>query len=485
MFIPRAPLRIISISGLVAVVVLTLTLPACSDLGSDPISRVESGLLPLVVTKDQLGIKSDIRQRMRYYDVPGVSVAGFEKGRIVWAKGYGIARPDENVPVTEATLFQAASISKSVTAVGALRLVQDGALDLDEAVNESLISWQIPRNQFTEDRDVTVRALLNHTAGITVHGFPGYSIDTTVPTLEEVLNGVAPANTAPIEVDIPVDSTWRYSGGGYTIIQQLLIDVTKQPYQQFMAISFLMPMGMNNSTFDQPLDETRAVDTAWGHKPGRGPVVGHYHVYPEMSAAGLWTTAMDLASFAIGVHEAAVGKPTSLINKAMAEEMLTARKGNYGLGVMLSGDGASRRFRHTGINEGFDSMLIGYSEIGTGAVVMTNSNLSNGLIKEIIGSIAQEYDWPDYAISVQREYLPFSQEQLENYPGTYEIEEGFDVSVVREGERLFMSFPSQGETEIYSTLSGDSLFVTGFPFPPFQIIKDETGSQIQFPPPQD
>lgn len=300
------------------------------------------------------------------------------------------------------------------------------------------------------------------------------------------MNGAEPANTAPIEVDIPIGDTWRYSGGGYTIVQQLLIDVTRQPFQRFMADTVLLPMGMTNSTFEQPLDEMRAANAAWGSKPGRGPVVGGYHVYPEMSAAGLWTTATDLALFAIGVHEAALGQPASVLNRTLAKEMLTAKMGNYGLGVMVSGEGTSRRFRHTGINEGFDSMFIAYSEIGTGAVVMTNSNLSNGLIREIFGSIAQEYRWPDYPIPVQRETLPFSDEQLAEYPGAYEIEEGFDVSVVREGDRLFMSFPSQGQTEIYSALADDSLFVTGFPFPPFRIVSDDAGSQIEFPPlPQD
>lgn len=474
-----------SLNGAIGVILLLLALSGCSDSDSQRVSRVESGLLALVATEDQLGVRSSITQRMSHYGVPGISVAVFENGKIVWAKGYGIARHGENVPVTEATLFQAASISKPVTAVGALRLVQDGMLNLDEDVNASLTSWQIPQNQFTKGRVVTLRGLLNHSAGITVHGFPGYSVDSAVPSLEDVLNGEAPANTERIEVDIPIDSKWRYSGGGYTIVQQLLIDVTKQPFQRSMADSVLRPLGMANSTFEQPLTESRSAAAASGHQPGVGPVFGSYHVYPEMAAAGLWTTATDLALFAIGVHEATVGKPTSILDKTTAGKMLTPQKANYGLGVEVSGDGASRRFSHSGINEGFDSMLVAYSELGTGAVVMTNSNLSSGLISEIIGSIAEEYEWPDYPLSGQRGYSPFSDEQLEAYPGTYDLGDGFVVSVAREGKRLLMSIPNQGQTEIYSTLSGDTLFVTGFPFPPFQFVTDETGPQIQFLPPQE
>jgi CubicO group peptidase (beta-lactamase class C family) len=348
-----------------------------------------------------------------------------------------------------------------------------------------MTSWQVPQNQFTQDGHVTLRGLLSHSAGITVHGFPGYSVGSTIPALEDVLNGEAPANTARVGVDIPIDSEWRYSGGGYTIVQQLLIDVTRQPFQRFMADSVLQPMGMANSTFEQPLTKSRSAGAASGHQPGLGSVVGSYHVYPELAAAGLWTTATDLALFAIGVHEAAVGKPTSILDETTAGEMLTAQKANYGLGVEISGDGTSRRFSHSGINEGFDSMLVAYSEFGTGAVVMTNSNLSSGLISEIIGSIAEEYEWPDYPLSGQREYLPFSDEQLDRYPGTYDLGDEFVVSVAREGERLLMSIPNQGQTDIYSTLSGDSLFVTGFPFPPFQFVTDETGPQIQFLPPQE
>ncbi|HNP65482.1 MAG TPA: serine hydrolase domain-containing protein [Woeseiaceae bacterium] len=374
---------------------------------------------------------------MLHYGVPGVSVAVFEDGKIKWAKGYGTARSNGNVPVTETTLFQAASISKSVTAIGVLRLVQDGAIDLDQDVNSYLTSWRVPSSAFTKNRDVTLRGLLNHTAGITVHGFPGYAQDAPVPTLVEVLNGEEPANTERIEVDTPIGETWRYSGGGYTIIQQLLIDVSRQSFQQYMAENILYPLGMTSSTFELRLDELQEAGIAWGYRPGLCPVVSGYHIYPESAAAGLWTTATDIALFAIGVHESAVGSPNSVINKALANEMLASQKGNYGFGVMVSGEGRSHRFRHTGINQGFDSMYVAYSELGTGAVVMTNSNLSSGLIREIIDSVAREYDWPDYPIREQRVSSPFSEDQLENLPGTYEIEEGFDVSVIREG----VSFP--------------------------------------------
>ena len=481
--INRFPKKPVCFGSVLAVCLSVLTLPACSDSDTDAISRVESGLLPLVSTEDQLGARFSIEQRMHHYDVPGVSIAVFREGKIEWAKGYGFARPNENLPITKSTLFQAASISKSATAVGALRLVQDGKLRLDEDINDSLDSWHIPPSRFTKEQDVTLRDLLGHTAGITVHGFPGYSRDADIPTLEEILNGVEPANTERIEVNDSVGDNWRYSGGGYTIIQQLMIDVTQQAFQQFMSENVLIPLGMTNSTFELPLDDEMADRSAWGYRPGLGPVVGGYHHYPELAAAGLWSTPTDLAAFAIGVQRAASGHPASVINQELANELLTANMGNYGFGVMISGSGKSLQFWHTGINEGFNSMYLAYSETGTGAVVMTNSNLSSGLITEIVRSIAEEYDWLDYPTAEQRESSPFSAEQLADYPGVYEIEEGFEVSIVREDESLYMIFPSQGRTEIYSDSYNNMLFITGFPFPPFQLDVDETGSHIHFPAP--
>ena len=470
-----------TLAGLIAISVLAASLSSCSGVDSDRTTLVEEGLLPLVTSKDQAGRRFDIHERMLHYNVPGVSVAVFENGKIVWAEGYGTARPGEDIPVTETTLFQAASISKSVTAVGALLLVQNGTIDLDRDINEYLISWSLPTNSYTEGRDVSLRRLLNHSAGVTVHGFPGYSRDESVPTLVEVLNGDEPANTARIEIDVPVGDVWRYSGGGYTVIQQMLIDVTQQSFDQYMAENVLVPLGMRNSTFSQPLDKAYEAHAAWGYLPALGPVAGGYHVYPEMSAAGLWSTPRDLALFAIAVQQASAGQRGSILNRSLATEMITAKMGNYGFGVMVADKGPSSRFRHTGINQGFDSAFVAYSNIGTGAVVMTNSNLSDGLITEVIDSIAREYDWPNYPTTDQRQALPFSDEELANYPGIYEIDEGFDVEVVREGDRLFMHFPKQGHTEIYSSSDGKSQFVTGFPFPPFQLKSSQTGNEIVIP----
>jgi CubicO group peptidase (beta-lactamase class C family) len=285
---------------------------------------------------------------MELRHIPGLSIAIIQDGKIIRAKGYGVAERIGASPVTASTLFQAGSISKSVAALGALRLVEEGKLALDEDVNARLGTWKVPENAFTEKKKVTLRGILSHTVGLTVHGFPGYAVDGPVPTLVQVLDGAKPTNTAPIRVDILPGSKWRYSGGGYTVMQQVIIDVTGKPFPQFMHEAILAPLGMNESTYEQPLPSEKAKFTATGHARDRSPVKGRGHIYPEMAAAGLWTTASDLARFAIGVQEALAGKSDKTLSREMTRQMLTDQKDNDGLGVFLEGSGRTLRFKHNG-----------------------------------------------------------------------------------------------------------------------------------------
>ncbi|MGA3205869.1 MAG: serine hydrolase domain-containing protein, partial [Bryobacteraceae bacterium] len=163
----------------------------------DRIQRVENGLRPPVTIKGQPVATMTIAERLKFYHVPGVSVALINGGKVEWARGYGLTSADGGKPVTAETLFQAASISKHVAAMVALHLVDAGKLSLDEDVNLKLRSWKVPDSEFTKTEKVTLRRLLNHSAGLTVHGFPGYEAGTPVPTLVEVLDGKKPANTEP------------------------------------------------------------------------------------------------------------------------------------------------------------------------------------------------------------------------------------------------------------------------------------------------
>jgi CubicO group peptidase (beta-lactamase class C family) len=357
------------------------------------IRRVESSLVPAGANPENS--PATLPDRMVHYKVPGVSIAVINGGRIEWAKAYGVSEAGKTVPVTPRTLFQAASISKPVGAMGALRLVQEGVLQLDEDVNQKLILWTIPESEFTHSNKVTLRRILSHSAGLTVHGFPGYADGARIPSLIEVLNGIRPANTSPIRVDIEPGTKWRYSGGGFCVMQQLITDVTGKQFPQFMRDTVLSRLGMLDSTYEQPLPANLRERAATGHRKEGTIVEGKWHIYPEMAAAGLWTTPSDLARFVIELQQARAGNSHKVLSPDMATEMLTPQFDRSGLGIVIEGSGPSAFFRHGGSNEGFCCALIGTLETGQGVVVMTSSDTGNELIPEIIRSIAREYQWPE------------------------------------------------------------------------------------------
>ncbi len=336
-----------------------------------------------------------VAAEMKKHAIMGLSMAIIENGEIRKANGYGFTDKSGSSPVTTNTLFQAGSVSKPVAALGALRLVEAGNLSLDDDVNQSLKQWQVPQNEFTKDEKVTLRRLLSHSAGLTVHGFPGYDVESPLPTLRQVLDGSKPANTAAIRVDIVPGSALRYSGGGYTVMQQMMIDVTAKAFPELMRETVLAPLQMNASTYEQPLPPDRVTRAATGYDPNGKEVKGKWHIYPEMAAAGLWTTPSDLARFAMGIQKALAGKSNPVLSQAMTRQMLTVQKGKHGLGLGLDGSGSKLRFYHGGRDEGFDAVLVAYAESGQGVVVMVNANDNSGAVKRIVDAVSKEYHWPE------------------------------------------------------------------------------------------
>lgn len=338
-----------------------------------------------------------VKELMAARKVPGLSLAVVDGGKIVRAEGYGVLELGREQAVTEKTLFQAGSVSKCIAALGALVLVQRGPLTLDGDVNDHLKSWRVPESELTRADKVTVRRLLSHSAGFTVHGFPGYGAGESVPSLLQVLAGERPANTPAIQVATRPGSQWRYSGGGYTVLQQLMIDVSGQRFPDFMREAVLEPLGMLASSYEQPLPVRRAPLAASGHTARKVPVPGRWHAYPELAAAGLWTTPTDLARAIIAVQAMAAGSaPAPLFSPELANDLLTAQIKNDGLGFFLAGRESTRRFEHGGRNEGFDTQLVAYVEGGRGAVVMINANDNSNLLRRVLELIADAYQWPDY-----------------------------------------------------------------------------------------
>jgi CubicO group peptidase (beta-lactamase class C family) len=359
-------------------------------------ARVLSGLRgPVEVVGRPLRTWSLV-DRMERYKAPGVSIAVIEGGKVVWEGGFGVKEAGGRDSVTAATLFQAASISKPVAATGMLRLVAAGKLDLDLDVNRYLKTWKVPENRFTATEKVTLRRLASHSAGLTVHGFPGYADTAMVPSVVQILNGEKPANTRPVRVDTTPGAIWRYAGGGTTVEQLVMTDVTGEPFPALMQRLVLTPAGMTRSTYEQPLPPARWADAARAHKGNGSVIAARWHTYPEMAAAGLWTTAGDLARWALAIAAAWSGRDTTLLPHPIAREMLTVQKGSFGIGPSLNGSGRAFRFGHGGSNEGFRSDLLYFPEAGVGAAVMVNSDNGGELIQEIEYAIAAEYGWPGY-----------------------------------------------------------------------------------------
>jgi CubicO group peptidase (beta-lactamase class C family) len=355
------------------------------------VALVILGFQPVLPSRQAEGLEEVIARLMRERKISGLSLAIVQQGKIVQTKGYGYTDQTQKTPVTTETLFQAGSISKPVAALGTLHWVERNRLSLDSDVNDQLRSWKVPENEFTRQHKVTLRGILSHSAGLTVHGFPGYEVASTLPSLVQVLDGVPPANSPAIRVDAAPNSLERYSGGGYTVLQQWIMDVTGKPFSQFMHETVLKPLGMIHSTYDQPLSPEFELRAASGHDANGHAIVGRWHIYPELAAAGLWTTPSDLARFLIGIQKALAGKSNLVISPSMAQQMLSKQINNVGLGLFLEGEGSNLFFMHDGRNEGFDALMLATAHTGVGLVIMINANDDSGVLREISAAICKEY----------------------------------------------------------------------------------------------
>ncbi|HKS05692.1 MAG TPA: serine hydrolase domain-containing protein [Gemmatimonadaceae bacterium] len=376
--------------------------PLTAQSGAERAERMAKALVRLGPGGDT-SQRYTIEQEMQRLRVTGASIAVVVGGRVVWAHGYGVKEFGKPERVDTTTLFLAGSISKPVFATGALALVEQGKLSLDTDINKSLTSWQLPSSKFTETQKVTLRRILSHSAGLTIWGFPGYAIDKPVPTVAQVLDGEAPANTRAVRNDTTPGARWLYSGGGITIAQLAATDATREAFPGLMKRLVLDKVGMVHSTYENPIPASRARETAAGHERPDSVVAGRWHVYPEMAAAGLWTTAPDLARWGIAIARAYRGESGGVLSPAMAREMVrpqtvlpTSGQGAapagtwWGLGVQVSGTARDFLFTHGGRDEGFVASFAYWPERDVGLVVLTNS--TNGMfLNEVRRAFTAEF----------------------------------------------------------------------------------------------
>jgi len=421
----------------------------------EEISAIENGLTPAIIVKGGEPLLFSIYDRMKYHKVPGLSIAIVREGKIRWAKGYGEANTDSGTMIDINTIFQAGSISKPLAALAALKLVEDDKVDLDLDVDSYLTNWKIEENEFTKEEKVTLRRLLTHTAGMTVHGFPGYQQTDTFPSIEQVLNGEG--NTPKIYVDTTPGTIWRYSGGGYTVMEKVVEDVSGLPLEEYIEQNILKPLGMDNSTFEQPLPAKFHANASAAYDSEGKLIEGLWHNYPEQAAAGLWTTPSDLAIYCIGVQDILAGKSDGFLSKETIEMMLTKHKGDWGLGPSLAWDADSLRFQHGGKNAGFTNNMMAFAHNGDALIIMTNADNGGRLISEIERSISNYYQW---GISNSKivDIIDLPVEQLSKLLGKYKLDfqvpdiGNYIIEITLKNDKLLVFDPNNNDTNVLSAL---------------------------------
>ena len=429
--------------GRFLIVLALLLLSACATTGSDPATAdrqaVAAGLTPAVLLEGVAGQTLPIEARMARYNTPGVSIAVIRDGRIDWVGTWGRIGVEGPEPVRPDTRFQASSVSKLITAVGALRLVDQGRLALDTDVNTVLTGWALPTGG---GAPVTLRRLLSHTAGVNVSGFDGYAVAAPVPDLLQILNGEPPANSPTVAVE-HASGTYRYSGGAYEVVQLLMQQAATQPFDALMQTSVLTPAGMSRSTYD--LQPGQAF--ARGHGYDGAAIADGARVYPEHAAAGLWSTSTDLAKLAIALMRDWRGDDV-LLAPDTVRTMLTPVDGHMGLGAGVHGAGDDLHFDHAGWNTGFRAYLLAFPARGDGIVVMANADGADLLINEIVRSAARVYGWPGFAPQHHRA-VAVDVADLEALAGSYRMIAGFDAEVRSTGDHLVVATPRGSTYNFY------------------------------------
>jgi CubicO group peptidase (beta-lactamase class C family) len=378
------------------------------------IALVENGLVRMGANEQpQWGSISTLAERMGDYQAPGVSIAVIDEYKLDWAKGYGVRTAGEGEAVTAQTLFHAGSVAKSVSAAAILTLVEQGLLNLDDDVNQGLVSWRVPENEYTSIEKVTLRRLLSHSAGIkdglTDRGpddpIPAYvTFGDVVPgvTLQQLLEGMPEDDIEPTRVVKIPGTGYRYANADYAILELLIEDRLGQPFEDFVQATALDRLGLASSSYRQPLPLDLRPLSASEHTLDGKPVQGGRANFPFHAAGSLWTTPGDLAVFMIDLMKAYQGETGHLLSPQMARQMLSPQieildsplGDASGLGVDLQSTSQGNIVLHTGGTWGSCSIIWFYPQTGKGAVVMINSASSSLLRFEILLSIASAYGWP-------------------------------------------------------------------------------------------
>lgn len=436
--------------------------PRYSKTVENKISKVENHLNGWV--KEINSSDWTLKERMSYYHVNGVSIAVIHHFKLDWIRGYGWADKEEQKPVTVHTAFQAGSISKTVNALALLKLVEEGKLQLDSDINLQLKTWKFPYDSISQGNPITLRQLLSHRAGLNMSGFAGYSREDELPNIYQILDGLPPATSSPVRSRLVPGKEFRYSGGGVMISQLIAMDVCAMSYEKIVEEKIFNPLKMKNSFFYS--DSLTKAAKATGYYWSGEELPKKYRVYPELAAAGLWSTPEDLAKLLIGFQKSYTGQPQKLFGKMTAHEAVLLDPGTdkerlkSALGVFLKKKGGSTYMTHDGKVEGFLCLYFADLEKGNGVVIMNNSNDGSGLNLEIANSVAKVYGWKDFNRPEERKTVDLNSQDLKAYEGVYN--NGKDhITITTDHHTLMFSsnYSFYSRPQVISFLSPEQFYV--------------------------
>jgi CubicO group peptidase (beta-lactamase class C family) len=428
--------------------------------------QVEESLLPNVAFTGET-TPADVEARMFEHKVPAFSGAVIRNGKLDWSAAWGALETGGTRAGCD-SLFQAGSLAKPVTLLAALRMQQQGAVDLDKDIATYLASYTLPAGAQTDANPVTLRNLFTHTSGITPGGYEGYAQEQPIPTDVQTVRAEAPANSRKVEVLEAPGESLVYSGGGYSVAEIALQDTLKQPFEQLMQQWLLTPVGMRQADFTVPLPAASHAHTARGHRADGSVVPGGWHHHPEQAAAGLWATASDMAAFLIELHKGYVGT-SKVFTQASIRELMANPIDRHAYGFRLIGEGEDMFLTHYGGTVGYRAGMTLNLRTGDGAVYLANADNGSNLGREFLAAVSRAYQWPVFrGTEVTR--TKQSTEVLQSLVGQYVFdEEGPTVVVVLENNVLTLVFPN-----------GDRYAMTPIQGGPRDFIHANTGVRASF-----
>jgi CubicO group peptidase (beta-lactamase class C family) len=392
--------------------------------------------------------KQTLLDRMKFHGVKGVSIAVINNYEVEWAKGYGWADSSEQRPVTPETFFLIVSISKSLNAMGILKLAQDNKIDINADINNYLTSWKFPYDSISKGKKITMAQLLSHSAGLTTSGGSDYQRGDTLPTIYDILDGKRPANSPAVRSEYEPGTRFQYSNNGSSIAMLTAMDITKKTYEDYIKETVLNPLGMNNTFFTDIPPGNLKQKFATGYNEDGTQLKGKYSILAQQAGGAAWSTPSEICKYIIEMQLSLKGKSNKILSKENTQMMVTPQIANSGLGVFVDSIGSEKYFQNGGGRRGFTSLYYGSFKDGKGVVIFVNS--SNASIQKEIGySVAMAYGWKDFYKPKTKTIIPMSVKELEEYEGEYVFSPDASVFIDYDGTGFYAAVSGQSWYNIF------------------------------------